>query len=258
MGFSVDHTGRKFGRLTALAPARTPGGRPGWRCRCDCGTERVFLTGNLVQGSSRSCGCWQRDQARAKRRHSRIDHTGKRYGRLTVLGPAGIFAGSKGRRYMKWKCRCACGNETDVFSFCLTSGNTQSCGCLQLERASENRLADGEGPLNRLLRNYRRGAVLRGVAFDLTKEEFRELVTQPCRYCGQEPVVRNYSKSSRVRILFASNGIDRVDNRLGYTVKNCVPCCPTCNAAKADRTVEEFLAWAERLARHQEKPSKAY
>ena len=58
--------------------------------------------------------------------------TNKKFGRLTALEPIG----KNDRRYILWKCKCECGSFVNVISSCLISGNTQSCGCLQKERAS--------------------------------------------------------------------------------------------------------------------------
>lgn len=58
-------TGRKFGRLTAIA--REGSNRSGvslWRCRCDCGAEPLILGVNLRRGDTRSCGCLHREKAR--------------------------------------------------------------------------------------------------------------------------------------------------------------------------------------------------
>lgn len=63
------------------------------------------------------------------------DLTGRRFGRLTVEG----FAYKN--RYVYWHCRCDCGNEKDVMGSALTSGDTQSCGCLGKERRIEGRHA---------------------------------------------------------------------------------------------------------------------
>ncbi len=65
--------------------------------------------------------------------HSRqkLDLTGQRYGRLTVIAPAPHV----GRR-TAWLCRCDCGRETVVTSGHLRSGHTSSCGCMGLESAS--------------------------------------------------------------------------------------------------------------------------
>jgi len=56
----------------------------------------------------------------------KLDITGQRYGRLTVLGPA---ANVNGRT--AWKCRCDCGNETVIRTNRLRSGHTASCGCMK-------------------------------------------------------------------------------------------------------------------------------
>ena len=59
--------------------------------------------------------------------HSRqkVDLTGQRYGRLTVVGPA-ENVGSR----TAWRCLCDCGRETVVPTHRLRSGHTKSCGCV--------------------------------------------------------------------------------------------------------------------------------
>lgn len=49
---------------------------------------------------------------------------------------------------------------------------------------------------------------------------------------------------------FIYSGIDRVDNSIGYTEGNVVPCCITCNKAKSKQTSEEFLKWVQRVYHH--------
>lgn len=54
--------------------------------------------------------------------------SGQRFGRLTVIERIG----SKNRCIL-WKCKCDCGNETEVISNVLVNGHTKSCGCLKDE-----------------------------------------------------------------------------------------------------------------------------
>lgn len=56
----------------------------------------------------------------------RIDETGNKYNRLTVLS---YEPDSK-----KWYCLCACGNKTLVQGTKLRNSCTQSCGCLGKEK----------------------------------------------------------------------------------------------------------------------------
>ncbi len=59
--------------------------------------------------------------------HSRkkLDLTGQRYGKLTVLSPAKNI----GQR-TAWNCQCECGRETIVKTVHLRSGHVRSCGPL--------------------------------------------------------------------------------------------------------------------------------
>lgn len=47
------------------------------------------------------------------------------------------------------------------------------------------------------------------------------------------------------------NGIDRVDNSLGYVADNCVPCCEACNRAKLQMSSTDFINLANRIVTHQ-------
>ena len=55
---------------------------------------------------------------------AKLNLTGQRFGKLTVLRPAEIIRGRTA-----WVCRCDCGQETVVRTSCLRSGHTKSCGC---------------------------------------------------------------------------------------------------------------------------------
>lgn len=59
----------------------------------------------------------------------RINLTGQTFGKLKVLGLAGL---SK-RGQARWKVRCECGAEKPVLGYNLSSGHTTSCGCYKVE-----------------------------------------------------------------------------------------------------------------------------
>lgn len=58
-----------------------------------------------------------------------VDMTGRRFGRLVVLGYAGERNLSK-----YWWCRCDCGPVKEIKAGHLVAGSTESCGCLLRER----------------------------------------------------------------------------------------------------------------------------
>jgi hypothetical protein len=53
----TDLTGKRFGKLTAISQGEYKGKNTTWKCMCDCGNEREYLTYNLTSGKSNSCGC---------------------------------------------------------------------------------------------------------------------------------------------------------------------------------------------------------
>jgi len=82
--YVIDVTGQKFGRLTVIEFAGLDKNRAStWKCRCDCGTERVFRGDRLRYGKTSSCGClkkeldaqWGRDNTKHGMCYSRIYHT---------------------------------------------------------------------------------------------------------------------------------------------------------------------------------------
>jgi hypothetical protein len=76
------------------------------------------------------------------------DISGMTFGRLTAVACVGRTISNKAI----WRCVCSCGNEKDVVSGNLTSGQIVSCGCFQKEsRASRARV-----------RSYKHGHAVRG------------------------------------------------------------------------------------------------
>lgn len=76
-------------------------------------------------------------------------------------------------------------------------------------------------------RSYKHRASVKGRTFEISFQNFREIISLPCHYCG---------KKQKEFI-----GIDRKDNELGYTLKNCLPCCSLCNSKKGAMGYEDFI-----------------
>lgn len=71
-----------------------------------------------------------------------VDMVGKKYNRLTVIKRVAIpeHIKSRGTYYL---CRCDCGTEKVILGRSLRSGNTQSCGCLWVERNNSKKTKGG-------------------------------------------------------------------------------------------------------------------
>lgn len=69
----------------------------------------------------------------------KIDLTGRKFGRWTVIKEAGKSKSGD----LKWKCDCDCGNVRVVSSINLRRGLSKSCGCFKKERAKETSTTHG-------------------------------------------------------------------------------------------------------------------
>lgn len=168
--------------------------------------------------------------------------TGKRFGRLVVM------AYSHRQVYEKnwinaWRCKCDCGNECVRVQRALLQGGLSSCGCARTD-IQQKRRNYGCGSFNGLRTAYRIGARNRNLIFELSDDEFRTLTSGDCFYCGIAPsqIITNGKCKP-----YVYNGIDRINNSLGYKIENCRSCCGQCNTAKNTLTETEFYQWARRV-----------
>ncbi len=73
---------------------------------------------------------------------------------------------------------------------------------------------------------YKYRAKEKNICFDIDKHKFEELINSNCYYC-------NFDEGNI--------GIDRLNNNLGYSIKNIVPCCKICNYMKNKNSIDVFL-----------------
>lgn len=67
-----DITGQRFGRLVAISCGERVRGRFAWKCQCDCGNTTNVVTAELINGNTKSCGCYATDcKSQRKRTHGR-------------------------------------------------------------------------------------------------------------------------------------------------------------------------------------------
>ena len=123
----IDLTGKYFGRLKVIkrAEKNTSGNKPQWECECSCGSNKIIIVSgsHLRNGHTQSCGCLQKEKARAV---NFKDLTNQRFGNLLVLENS--FSNSKSQSM--WKCKCNCGSIIYVRGADLKNGHTKSCGCI--------------------------------------------------------------------------------------------------------------------------------
>jgi hypothetical protein len=79
---------------------------------------------------------------------------------------------------------------------------------------------------------YKNRAKKRNFEFEITFEDFNRITSTACHYC----------KDSEAQI-----GIDRKNNKKGYTLNNSLPCCWSCNKMKGSKTYEEMINFIVRI-----------
>jgi hypothetical protein len=177
-----------------------------------------------------------------------IDETGKIFGNLTVLDTAGVC--KSGNR--KWKCRCTCGDICEVSGSQLRGSKnrpaqTKCVKCRDIEFSERGIAIRTPDTIYRsLLYRYKSRANVKGLPFHLSLEDVRSLTSSNCHYCGIGPVATYRKHSQSIKY----TGLDRRDNREGYTISNVVPCCKQCNQSKMDYSEEDFMSWVKRTYEH--------
>jgi hypothetical protein len=151
---------------------------------------------------------------------------GQTFGKLTII--------EWDKEKKSYLCQCQCGNTTYARGNAMAIGKHTQCR----DCSNKNRKKNPMTGYKRMRRNYIKSAQRRGHIFDLSFDTFYKLTQQNCHYCGETPEDKTYEHWT-----FKANGIDRVDNNVGYLEDNCVSCCTHCNMAKRDLNVDEFFKW---------------
>lgn len=123
--------GQKFGKLLVLEDTGiTRAESVVYKCLCDCGKTTTVRSRDLITGHTKSCGCYKLEQLSNQRRLKLVN---KKFGNLLVLEDMNI----KQRDSYLHKCKCDCGNIVYIPTNNLTSGHTQSCGCLKMSHGEQ-------------------------------------------------------------------------------------------------------------------------
>jgi hypothetical protein len=147
------------------------------------------------------------------------------FGRLTTIGPKFLLTGKSGKRIGGKRsayhvCQCCCGELAIVARSCLQNGHTQSCGCLQKQRASETRTKHGL----RKIREYKvwKSMIIRcGNPNHTSYADYGGRGIRVCdRWLDPENGLRNFLSDMGTR---PSPGLslNRIDNNGNYCPDNC-------------------------------------
>jgi hypothetical protein len=83
--------------------------------------------------------------------------------------------------------------------------------------------------------SYRSRAEKKELEFAITHDDYKSIILQDCYLCGKESTDTNI------------NGVDRVDNNVGYTIANCKACCKECNHMKNSYPLDVLMEKIKRI-----------
>lgn len=132
-----------------------------------------------------------------------------------------------------------CNQEVMIPITLVYENKIKSCGCSKIKNSDvDNKKQDIANPaFNKLYQSYKKKAEDRKLQFSLDKEAFFKLTQDSCYYCNSIPY--QIFKSRKRELKF--NGVDRLNNKVGYTDSNSVSCCGKCNMMKWKLTEKDFL-----------------
>lgn len=148
-----------------------------------------------------------------------------------------------------WLAQCECGNTRLVRSGDFRLGRRKTCGCDKRHSKSHKIKPNNYALIRKVYRTYKNDAKKRSLLFGLSFEEVSKLIKQECHYCGtiDSCTVSDKRGLEANHRYFKYNGIDRVNNEIGYFIENCVPCCNICNYSKRTLSLDEWSQWIEKV-----------
>lgn len=123
---------QQFGLLTAVSRVKVDG-KTHISCKCVCGDESSYLPDPLRIGKRKRCD--KCISASVKFNRKIKDLTGKRYGKLLVLGLDHSYSG----RGTSWVCACDCGKTVTVNRLRFSANSKTHCGCVPQNYASRRK-----------------------------------------------------------------------------------------------------------------------
>lgn len=174
-----------------------------------------------------------------------VDLTGKRFGKQICIAWMGseVTDTKLNKKKSLWVVECDCGNIKVSRGAAIV--RRESCGCIGIEKTkifnTTTKTKVSYISFSGLWQAYKASAKKRGYCFELSKDQFMELTTKNCHYCDQIPSMVRKPRTKGKIPAYYHNGLDRINNDVGYIHSNVVPCCKFCNIAKQSYTEEYFL-----------------
>lgn len=145
---------------------------------------------------------------------------GKRFGRLIAVSSESIYR--KDRWLTYWKCQCDCGKIKTIVASSLTSGLTQSCGCLRNERVTRFVSIHGDKRRNgKIAPEYTAWQNMKARCYDVNFTHYRHYGGRGITVCKRwlesyENFLHDMGRKPSPELT-----LDRINNDGNYDPNNC-------------------------------------
>lgn len=179
------------------------------------------------------------------------DFINKTFNKIKVISYSHqIKVGRNKRNYYNVKC-LNCNSETkmrdDKFTDKLPNNNCSIC-VKYCKGFGSSRKGSTEAVYKNIYTRYKYSAKIRNYEFNLEYDKFKDIISKNCFYCGSKPIETLKSKTiNKTDIPVKHNGIDRVNNQLGYSEFNSLPCCSICNIMKRNLSFDDFIEHVSKI-----------
>jgi len=150
-----------------------------------------------------------------------IDITGRRFGRLVVIGRSHVTRGQSRGYHHYWNVRCDCGAERIVEGGNLKQGLTRSCGCLHAELAAARRTTHGHTIIGVKPRLYRIWCGMRKRCRDPNEPCYPHYGGRGIGVCEEWQEFQPFMDWALANGYADDLSIDRIDNNGNYEPSNC-------------------------------------
>ncbi len=144
--------------------------------------------------------------------------------------------------------RCECGKEWKAGAAYLKRKELVLvkygfCGCKECFNFKKRKQIESTETLNYkpVITYFKHQASRRKKEITLTDTEIIKLFQSECFYCGETNSNKRPTSGMKNNRIVSHNGIDRLNNDLGYTKENSVSCCKLCNYCKHSLNYNEFI-----------------
>lgn len=145
------------------------------------------------------------------------DFTGQTFNRLTVLS----FHGKTKSGNSVWKCKCTCGNTSNVIGSLLINGGTKSCGCLVGELSKIRNATHGYTRVGNHAPEYNAWESMKRRCYKTADNRYHRYGARGITVCerwleGFENFIEDMGCKPT-----SEHSLDRIDNDKNYEPLNC-------------------------------------